>query len=158
MHIFSVYSLSTPTFEFEPFQSDRKQLRQPQQAIASYNQWLGICQVLSSYWPAICLVSFYLLSKPTFPFVPFPSDLRQLRQPQLVSGQLYTLNHHSFVNLGCMLNFRLLGYVEFGFLKRYLILVSHISKCSSSLGPSWESNQVQLGWQVGARARLTKKL
>ena len=30
-----------------------------------------------------------------------------------------------------------------------------ISKCSSSLGPSWESNQDPLGLQVGAKARLT---
>ena len=30
------------------------------------------------------------------------------------------------------------------------------SKCSSSLGPSWASNQVPLGLQVGARARLTE--
>ena len=31
------------------------------------------------------------------------------------------------------------------------------SKCSSSLGLSWESNEARLGWQVGARARLTEK-
>ena len=30
-----------------------------------------------------------------------------------------------------------------------------MAECSSSLGPSLESNQVQLGWQVLARARLT---
>ena len=74
----------------------------------------------------------------------------------LASG--YILNHHICVNLCYMLN-SLLSYVEVGFLKRYLILLyitdRHTHKCSSSLGPSWELNQGQLGWQVGARARLT---
>ena len=55
-----------------------------------------------------------------------------------------------------MLNLSLQGYIEVGFLKKFLILGTHTSECSSSLGPSWESNQVQLGWQVGARARLTE--
>ena len=56
-----------------------------------------------------------------------------------------------------MLNFNLLAYVEFGLLKRYLILGRHtedrqmISKCR------WESNPLKLGWRVGARARLTDK-
>ena len=62
-----------------------------------------------------------------------------------------------------MLNFSLLGYVEVGFLKRYPYpwhtdYTLHISKCSSSLGPNWESNQARLGWQVGARARLTDNI
>ena len=65
-----------------------------------------------------------------------------------------------------MLNFSLLGYVEVGFLKRYpypcqtdtLQTDRHKSKCSSSLGPSWESNQARFGWQVGAKARLTDSL
>ena len=34
---------------------------------------------------------------------------------------------------------------------------THKSKCSSSLGLSWESNEARLGWQVGARARLTDR-
>ena len=64
-----------------------------------------------------------------------------------------------------MLNFSLLGYVEVGFLKRYPYPCPQTdtlqtdtlqkSKCSSSLGPSWESNQARFGWQVGAKARLT---
>ena len=54
-----------------------------------------------------------------------------------------------------MLNLSLQGYIEVGFLKSYLILGTHTSECSSSLGTSWESNQVPLGWQVRARARLT---
>ena len=57
-----------------------------------------------------------------------------------------------------MLNFSLLGYVEVVFLKRYPYPCqtdTHKSKCSSSLGLSWESNEARLGWQVGAR--LTDK-
>ena len=60
-----------------------------------------------------------------------------------------------------MLNFSLLGYVEVGFLKRYPYPCQtdyrHKSKCSSSLGLSWESNEARLGWQVGAWARLTER-
>ena len=62
------------------------------------------------------------------------------------------------MNISYMLNFSLLGFIEVGFLKKYLILGTHThmaSKCISSLGQSLESNQVELGWQEGAKARLT---
>ena len=34
----------------------------------------------------------------------------------------------------------------------------HKSKCSSSLGLSWELNEARLDWQVGVRARLTETM
>ena len=33
------------------------------------------------------------------------------------------LSHHILVDIGCLLNFSLLGYLEVGFWRRYLILV-----------------------------------
>ena len=54
-----------------------------------------------------------------------------------------------------MLNFNLLAYVEFGFLKRYLILGRHTEDRQMISKFRWESNPLKLGWRVGARARLT---
>ena len=57
-----------------------------------------------------------------------------------------TLNHYIFVNFGCKPNFSLIGYVEVGFLKRYLILVQTHRYLNAVVNVAPAGNQIKLDW------------
>ena len=49
------------------------------------------------------------------------------------------------MNISCMLNFSLLGFIEVGFLKRYLILDTHTHDMQVvALAPA--GNQIKVNW------------
>ena len=53
------------------------------------------------------------------------------------------------MNLGCMLNFSLLGYVEVGFLKRYLIFVpiqTDTRNLNAVVAFAPAGNQIKFDW------------
>ena len=74
----------------------------------------------------------------------------------LDSGKLYPLNRHIFVNIGCMLDFSFVAYVEVGFLKWYLILVPRHQTDTTNLNAvvPWTQLGIKsssMGWKDGTR-------